>query len=138
MRNAIIPVVLLCSLLNTLPAYSAGTEHGRLIARVVELDGLDKAFDAIPVQRIVATGGGTRIEPWIQALADCTQVPVHVCAVPEGGALGAAFLARVAAGLEPNMNGAARWARISHIVEPDPAWAAAVGDRYARFVDVAG
>lgn len=92
----------------------------------------------IAVTRIVATGGGTRVEPWMQALADCTQVPVHVCAVPEGGALGAAFLARVAAGLEPNMNGAARWARISHIVDPDPAWANAVADRYARFLEVAG
>jgi xylulokinase len=92
----------------------------------------------VPVTRIVATGGGTRVEPWMQALADTTNVPVHVCAVPEGGALGAAYLARVAAGLEPNAQGSARWARISHIVEPDPAWSTAVADRYARFCEVAG
>jgi xylulokinase len=104
---------------------------GFVTRRMIEASG-------VAVQRIVATGGGTRVEPWIQALADCTQLPVHVCAVPEGGALGSAFLARVAAGLEANMNGASRWARISHMVEPDPAWVAPVAERYARFVDVAG
>ncbi len=91
-----------------------------------------------PARRIVATGGGTRVEAWMQALADCTALPVHVCAVPEGGALGAAFLARMAAGLETAMPDAARWARTSHVVDPDPAWAGAVADRYARFCDLAG
>jgi len=92
----------------------------------------------VPARRIVATGGGTRVEPWLQALADCTALPVHVCAVPEGGALGAAFLGRVAAGLETSMNDAARWARTAHVVDPDPVWAGAVADRYAHFCDVAG
>ena len=32
-------------------------------------------------------------------------------AVPEGAALGAAFLARMAAGLEPSLDGSRRWAR---------------------------
>ena len=82
--------------------------------------------------------GGTRVEAWMQALADCTALPVHVCAVPEGGALGAAFLARLAAGLETSTNEAARWARTSHVVDPDPAWATAVTDRYARFCEIAG
>jgi xylulokinase len=92
----------------------------------------------VPARRIVATGGGTRVEAWIQALADCTGLPVHVCAVPEGGALGAAFLARMAAGLEPSMHEAARWARTSHVVDPDPVWADAVAERYERFRVVAG
>jgi xylulokinase len=92
----------------------------------------------VPAQRIVATGGGTRVEAWMQALADCTALPVHVCAVPEGGALGAAFLARMAAGLETQMSDAARWARTSHIVEPEPTWANAVADRYGRFCEAAG
>ena len=51
-----------------------------------------------------------------------TGLPVHVCAVPEGGALGAAFLARMAAGLETTMTDAAQWARTSRVVDPDPAW----------------
>jgi xylulokinase len=99
-----------------------------------------RMLDASPVQarRIVATGGGTRVDGWITALADCTGLPVHVCAVPEGGALGAAFLARMAAGLETTTNDAARWARTLHIVEPNPAWKAAVNDRYERFCSIAG
>jgi xylulokinase len=88
-------------------------------------------------RRIVATGGGVRVSEWVQALADCTGLPVDVVAVPEGGALGAAFVARVTAGLENGMHEAARWARTSHRVEPDPAWTAAVAERYARFRELA-
>jgi xylulokinase len=99
-----------------------------------------RIIEAAPVdaQRIVATGGGTRVDAWTTALADCTGLPVHVCAVPEGGALGAAYLARVAARLEPDTTGAARWARTERIVEPNPQWCAAIDERYARFCDVAG
>ena len=99
-----------------------------------------RMIDAAPVQarRIVATGGGTRVDAWMRALADCTGLPVHVCGVPEGGALGAAFLARVAAGLETSTADAARWARTSRVVDPDPAWVEPVAARYARFCDVAG
>lgn len=99
-----------------------------------------RMIDASPTsaRRVVATGGGTRVEAWMQALADCTALPVHVCEVPEGGALGAAFLARMASGLETQMSDAARWARTSHIVEPDQAWANAVSDRYGRFCEAAG
>ncbi len=83
--------------------------------------------------RIVATGGGTRVAGWMQSLADATGLPVHVAAVPEGAAQGAAFLARMAAGMETNMLDASRWARTSHIVEPDPAWARPTMDRYLQF-----
>jgi xylulokinase len=89
-------------------------------------------------RRIVATGGGVRVPGWVQALADCTELPVDVVAVPEGGALGAAFVARVTAGLESTTNDAARWARTSHRVEPDPAWTAPVRERYTRFRELAG
>jgi xylulokinase len=88
-------------------------------------------------KRIVATGGGVRVHAWVQALADCTGLPVDVVAVPEGAALGAAFMARVAAGLEPDMAAGARWAKTSHTVEPDPAWAEPVAARYARFRELA-
>ncbi len=84
-------------------------------------------------ERIVATGGGTRSPGWLQAVADATGLPIDVVAVPEGAALGSAFQARVAAGLETSGNDARRWARTSHRVEPDPAWVGPVADRYARF-----
>ena len=92
----------------------------------------------VPARRIVATGGGTRVDGWVEALADCTGLPVHVCAVPEGGALGAAFLARLAAGLETDMPDAARWARTARIVDPDPAWVGGTRtSAYARFSVIA-
>ena len=72
-------------------------------------------------RRIVATGGGTNAPAWMQALADATQLPVDVVAVPEGAALGSAFIARCVAGLEANMTDARRWARTGRTVEPRPA-----------------
>jgi xylulokinase len=94
---------------------------------------LDLAGDAIAPRRIVATGGGTRVEPWLQALASCTGLPVDVVAVPEGAALGSAFIARCVAGLEAQMSDGRRWARVARRVEPDDRWAAAAADRYQAF-----
>jgi xylulokinase len=81
----------------------------------------------------VATGGGARVEPWVQALADCTHLPVDVVAVPEGGALGSAFIARCVAGLDAQMSDGARWAQFGRRVEPDGAWDRAVDERYEQF-----
>lgn len=86
-------------------------------------------------RRIVATGGGVRVDEWIHALADCTGLPVDCAAVPEGAALGGAYLARMAAGLETDMTDARRWARVGRRVEPDPTWAQAVKERYVRFLE---
>ncbi|MGH3635770.1 MAG: xylulokinase [Mycobacterium sp.] len=108
-------------------AYEAS---GFVVRQLIELSGA-------PVSRIVATGGGTRVDPWIQAIADATGRPVQVSGVPEGAALGAAFLARLAVGLESSMTDAARWASTERIVEPDPAWAAPVAERYHRFLELA-
>jgi xylulokinase len=53
--------------------------------------------------------------------------------VPEGAALGAAFMARCTAGLETNATDASRWARTARTIEPDAAWVEAAQPRYARF-----
>ncbi len=107
-------------------AYEAS---GFVVRQLIELSGA-------PVARIVAAGGGTRVAPWMQAIADATGRQVEVSAVAEGAALGAAFLGRMAAGLETSIADAARWARIERAVDPDPAWAAATADRYQRFLDL--
>ena len=88
--------------------------------------------------RVVATGGGVRVPEWLQAVADATRLPVDCVAVPEGGALGSAWLARLAAGLEPGaaMVDGRRWARTSRRIEPDERWAAAMGERYERFQSI--
>ena len=93
---------------------------------------LDRA--GIAGRRIVASGGGTRVTPWMQAMADATGLPVDIVAVHEGAALGAAYIARMAAGLESSLDGARRWARVGYRVEPDARWQAAAAERYARFL----
>lgn len=95
---------------------------------------LDLAAGAgLAPRRIVATGGGTRSDAWVQAIADATDLPVDVVAVPEGAALGSAFVARCTAGLETSMTDARRWARTATTVEPRPAWTEAMEPRYRRF-----
>ena len=94
-------------------------------------------------RRIVATGGGTNAPAWMQALADATQLPVDVVAVPEGAALGSAFIARCVAGLEENMTDASRWAKTSHTVRaasarPCGPSARRRSDRYAAAVPSSG
>ena len=106
-------------------AYEAA---GFVVRHHLDLAGVD-------ARRIVATGGGVRSAAWMQALADTTGLPVDVSAVPEGAAVGAAFVARVTAGLEPDTSGARRWARISHRVEPRDDWVVACGARYQRFLE---
>jgi xylulokinase len=102
---------------------------GFVARRLIGLTGVN-------ARRVVVTGGGTAVEGWVQALADAAALPCQVVAVPEGAALGAAFLARMAAGLEASTAGAARWARTARTVEPDPRWAPPVAARYRRFLDL--
>jgi xylulokinase len=110
---------------------------GFVVRRVLETV---REHAGVTPRRLVATGGGVRVDDWVQAVADATRVPVDCVAVPEGGALGSAWFARMAAGLEePTATAdARRWARTGRTVEADPAWVAAVEDRYARFLEVAG
>jgi xylulokinase len=85
-------------------------------------------------KRVVVSGGGSRHAGWLQAIADVLDEPVVPMAVPEGAALGAAFLARMALGLETSIGDAARWARWSAPVEPAGEWAVAADERYRRWL----
>lgn len=88
-----------------------------------------------PVRRVVAVGGGTRVRGWMQSLADGTGLPVHVADVPEGAALGAAYLASMAVGGDggASFQGASAWARTSAVIDPDPRWSTAMEQRYLQF-----
>ncbi len=88
---------------------------------------------AVDTTRIVATGGGTHSPQWMQALADCTGLPVDVVEVPETAALGAAFIARMAVGLESAMHDAARWARTRVRIEPRADWVGPCAERFTRY-----
>lgn len=103
---------------------------GFVVRRMIEASG------ATP-QRIVATGGGVHDDEWMQTLADTTGTPVAVAGVAEGGALGAAFLARLAAGLETNLADGGRWARTARTVDPREEWQDAAAARYERFCELA-
>jgi xylulokinase len=94
------------------------------------------AHAGVQPKRVVASGGGTRVDAWVQAIADVTALPVDCVAVPEGGALGSAWLARIAAGLEEPtaMTEGRRWAKVGRRVDPRDDWTAASVDRYAEFL----
>jgi len=95
---------------------------------------LDRA--GVKATRIIASGGGSRVTAWMAAVADATNLPVDAVAVPEGAALGAAYFARLAAGLEASLDDSARWAAVGRTVEPDPVWVRAAEARYARFSEL--
>jgi xylulokinase len=104
-------------------AYEAS---GFVVRSIIERTG-------VKARRIVASGGGTQVKAWMASMADATGLPVDMVAVPEGAALGAAYLARMAAGLEPSLDGSTRWARPGARVEPDPRWRQATAARFERF-----
>ncbi|MBY0387624.1 MAG: xylulose kinase [Mycobacterium pseudokansasii] len=104
---------------------------GFVVRQLIELSGA-------PALRLVASGGGTRVQPWLQAIAEATGRPVQVSRVAEGAALGAAFLGRMAAGLESSITDAARWATIERVVEPRPEWIGPTKERYRRFLELSG
>ncbi len=108
-------------------AYEAS---GFVVRQLIELSGT-------PASRVIATGGGTRVLPWMQAIADATGRPVELSKVADGAALGAAFVGRMAIGQESSIVDARRWAGTDRVVEPDPAWTGAVEQRYQRFLELA-
>jgi xylulokinase len=107
-------------------ARAAFEASGFVIRNILERSG-------VTGRRIVASGGGTNLAAWMSGVADATGLPVDTVAVPEGAALGAAFLARMAAGLEPSLDGSRRWARHGGRVMPDRLWQEAADARYQRF-----
>jgi xylulokinase len=95
---------------------------------------LDRA--GVTGRRVVASGGGARVGPWMAGVADATGLPVDCVAVPEGAALGAAFFARLAAGLERSLADAGRWARTGRRIEPDLQWSGPAAERYQQFTEL--
>ena len=109
-------------------AYEAS---GFVVRHLLEL------LDVAP-RRLVAVGGGSRSDGWMQALADCVGAPVEAATEPEGAAIGAAYLARMTAGLESDAARAETWARPTRRFEPDADWVKPVEARYRRFRELAG
>jgi xylulokinase len=68
-----------------------------------------------PARRVVAVGGGTNAELWLQIVSDVTGVTQLVPAETIGASHGAALLAAIGAGLVPAETD---WSRASHEVTP--------------------
>jgi len=73
----------------------------------LHFEGVEQAL-GVPLEQVVAMGGGARNEHWCQIIADVTGKPVYRAAAPEAAALGAAVLAAAAAGLHPSVSAAAQ------------------------------
>ena len=85
----------------------------------------------VAIGSILLLGGGARSRIWAQIRADLTGLPVAVPAVVDTSPLGAAVLASVAAGLQPDLLEAARRvATEATVIEPDAARRAAYDDAY--------
>jgi xylulokinase len=77
-----------------------------------------------------ATGGGSKLEWWLQLHADLCGIPFEVVAQDEPGAFGAAILAGVGAGVYPSVSSAvSRLVAVSRRFEPDV-------DRGAMYADM--
>jgi sugar (pentulose or hexulose) kinase len=67
-----------------------------------------------------ATGGGSKLDWWLQLHADLCGIPFEVVAQDEPGAFGAAILAGVGAGIYPSVSSAvSRLVAVSKRFEPD-------------------
>jgi xylulokinase len=86
-------------------------------------------------QRLQLVGGGARNPAWRRLLATQLRVGLATPAAEEGPALGAAILARVGIGIDPEL--AAAVARVvsadAEMTEPDPAGEAKLRELHARY-----
>ncbi|HEV2125475.1 MAG TPA: FGGY-family carbohydrate kinase, partial [Chloroflexota bacterium] len=81
----------------------------------------------------IACGGAARSPLWMQLLADVTGLRLRVPATPEPGALGAAILGGVGAGMHQLDEAQARMTRYSRVYSPDAASSALYDLRYKRY-----
>jgi xylulokinase len=81
-----------------------------------------------------AAGGGARSRLWLRIVASVLGIPLELTAVEEGSAYGAALLAGCAAGaFDTAEEAVAACVRVRETIEPEPSWASAYDEGYARF-----
>ncbi|MGC9418479.1 MAG: xylulokinase [Rhodovulum sp.] len=88
----------------------------------------------VPFDRLAVVGGGTRSALWMRMIATLLGHPAGLPdRAPVSACLGAARLARVAAGLDSADSLAARMPGFDRVIDPDPALADSLAPRRARF-----
>ena len=123
--------------------FGLGAGHGRpeMLRAVMEgvafaatrhLRGMESAAQR-PVERVIASGGGTKSPLWLAIKASAYGVPIVVPREAECGIVGCAAMAQTAMGRHRSLDAAAQaLVRTGAEVRPDPAWR----DRYARMQPV--
>lgn len=92
------------------------------------------ADSGIPVNELIAVGGGARSLKWLQLKADVLGKPIKRAAVTEAGCLGAAMLARAAHTGEDVRDLAKKWVRVTDEVRPRPAAADFYDRRFPAYL----
>lgn len=76
--------------------------------------------EGVKVNRLRATGGGSRSTWWTQLKADMMKIPIEIAGQPEPGTLGAALLAGLAIGVYDDLEEVSKaFAGTSRIYEPN-------------------
>jgi len=88
----------------------------------------------LEIDEFRAVGGGSQSDRWVQLSADILGKPFSRPRITEAGALGAAILAGVGAGVFASAEeGAANMVTVEHRFEPDAGRRAAYSDRFALY-----
>lgn len=98
-------------------------------------DGLERMAEAgITIDEYRVTGGGARSNTWLQIKADILNRPLVRPRITEAGALGAAILAGIGAGVYASAQEAiATLVKIDRVFEPDPDRARRYDERFAKY-----
>ena len=96
-----------------------------------------ETFNAIGagVQRVVAVGGGTQSDTWLQIVSDVAGIPQLVPALTIGASYGDAFLAGLAAGILRRQD-LETWVKPGRTVEPNPAHRPLYDAYYADYLSL--
>jgi xylulokinase len=88
----------------------------------------------VPARSILMVGGGAKSPLWGQIRADASGLPVHMAKHVDTCPVGAAVLASVAAGVQPNLaRAAALVVGERTVLTPRPAHRAAYDSAYSRY-----
>jgi xylulokinase len=98
-------------------------------------DGIDRMARAgIAIHEYRVTGGGAQSDRWLQIKADILGTPLVRPRITEAGALGAAVLAGVGAGLFASPDEAvSALVKVDRVFEPDPQRHQQYAERFARY-----
>ncbi len=91
-----------------------------------------------PIQHIIASGGFTRSDLWLQLIADVFDKPVQLTGVADASAIGAAIMGFRALGLIDNLDAAKSLIHVLRTYEPDLARHAVYQANYRVFSQLYG